>query len=70
MKKTWSYAQRKNLKKVNRGCAKKQYNTEDDVIFVGREQMFSHGSDQLYYYQCDVCEKWHLTSKSTENKIK
>ena len=51
-------------------CNKKQYASEDDVIFTGREQMFTHGSEQLYYYFCDICESWHLTSKPTDKKIK
>lgn len=50
-------------------CGKKKYNTESDVIFVGREQMFEFGAQQLYYYFCDDCLAWHLTSKKKENKI-
>ena len=50
-------------------CNKKQYASEDDVIFVGREQMFNYNSEQLYYYFCDTCESWHLTSKPTDKKI-
>jgi len=50
-------------------CGKKKYTTEDDVIFVGREQIFEFGAEQLYYYFCDDCLAWHLTSKETENKI-
>ena len=33
-------------------CGKKIYNTEEDIFFVGREQMFEFGSKQLYYYFC------------------
>lgn len=50
-------------------CGKKIYNTEEDIFFVGREQMFEFGSKQLYYYFCDSCFGWHLTSKETKNKI-
>ena len=51
-------------------CGKKEYLTEDDVIFIGREQIFLYKSiKKLYYYFCDECESWHLTSKSTDKKI-
>jgi hypothetical protein len=62
----------KKNKKYNKkffSCGKKIYTTEDDVIFVGREQMFEFGSQQLFYYFCDDCLAWHLTSKETKNRI-
>lgn len=50
-------------------CGKKKYITENDVIFVGREQMFEFCSQQLFYYFCDDCLAWHLTSKQTKNRV-
>jgi hypothetical protein len=55
--------------KINFLCGKKKYTTEDDVVFVGRIQMFEFGSQQLFYYFCDDCLAWHLTSKETKNRI-
>ena len=53
------------MKKINKiGCGKKRYSTEDNVIFVGREQMFLYKSEQLYYYFCEECNSWHLTSNN------
>ena len=60
----------KRKMKKEKGCGKKKYQSEDDVIFVGREQVFIYwATEQLYYYYCDECDAWHLTSKPTENKI-
>ena len=58
------------MKKKKKGCGKKKYESEDDAIFVGREQVFVYWStERLYYYYCDECEAWHLTSKETNKKI-
>jgi len=55
---------------IKKGCGKKCYLTEEDAIFAGREQVFIYWTiEQLYYYFCEECNSWHLTSKKTENKI-
>ena len=44
-------------------CSKKQYKTEDEAAFVAKEQMYIYKSVPLYWYLCDLCNMWHLTSK-------
>ena len=56
--------------KNKKGCGKKVYSSEDEVVFIGKEQIYFFNSQPLFYYFCDLCDGWHLTSKETLNKIK
>ena len=57
------------MKKNKTNCGKKIYESEDLVLFIGREQLYFFNSQPLYYYYCELCYGWHLTSKETKNKI-
>lgn len=52
---------------------KKKYDNIDQANDAGKLQMFDNEDNilirQLYIYQCDYCNKYHLTQQETEYKV-
>ena len=54
-----------NQRALYKSCYKKnKYNTNDEANLEGIKQMKVRGANQLYYYLCNNCNKWHLTHDS------
>lgn len=48
---------------------KKSYNTLNHANDIGKIQIYENNSEQLYIYQCNYCNKYHLTQQKTEYQV-
>lgn len=49
---------------------KKRYKSIIEASDSGKLQMYNNNNTiQLYIYKCDYCQKYHLTTQVTENRV-
>lgn len=49
---------------------KNKYKTLNDANLAGKNSMYkSNYSYQLYIYECQYCNQYHLTNQHTENRV-
>jgi hypothetical protein len=62
---TWTIKeQHAYIRKNRRKCeSKTRYASAEDARQSGRRHISKGGVGRLWFYQCQYCQHWHLTSK-------